>query len=43
MKKVKNIKLEQEILNTLFKQALDAGFNNLQNYLEHILIEQSKK
>lgn len=40
--KVKNIKLDEDYFTKLHIQALKAGYNNLQNYLEALLIEQSK-
>lgn len=42
MKKVKNVKLAESVLKILHLQAIEAGFNNLQNYLEHILILKSE-
>lgn len=41
MKKVKNVKLEEVTLEKLSKQAVFAGFGNVQNYMEHILLKHS--
>lgn len=41
-KKVKNIKLEEAVLKKLHLQAIEAGFNNVQNYLEDVLIKKSE-
>lgn len=42
-KKMKNVKLTEDVIKALNIQAAIAGFNNVQNYMEHILIEKSKE
>ena len=42
-KKLKNLKLDEDVIKLLHIQAIKAGFNNVQNYMEHVLIEKSKE
>lgn len=41
-RQVKNIHLEQEIIDALTIQAIKTGFKNFKNYVEHLLTQQTK-
>lgn len=40
---VRNIQLEQDIVNRLIIQGMSKGFKGFKAYAEHLLTEQSKK
>ncbi len=41
--KVKNVELEQDIIDALAMQAIQKGFGNFKAYAENLLTEQGKK